>query len=215
LTAGRRRAGVQGVQRFVQDLDGAGRKCLILLLAWCLLIPGASAEERPTWPELAQGESAVWIDAGGAAYWLTERSPLADLAPFVLGVGYGYRIGRARLSWRVRLLASLGRRRARFVQGDLLSVERVYDVGRWRPYWRVALGFGLDLEGAVRALGKDGYFNDDNGAAGGLSLAHGWGLDAFVADSTFLRLEVSASVHGGAGRIGVLSSATLGAGRTF
>jgi hypothetical protein len=207
--AARRVFGPPGVARFV----------LTVSLVAALTVGAARAEEAPegpTYPELAGGESSLWIDVGGVAGWFTDRAPLSAFSPLVLGVGYGHRVGVVRLGWRVHVLSNPGGdRKLRFLYGDLLSLERVYGEGTWRPYWRVALGFALDLEGEGATLGDEGYFNAASGAAGGLGLAHGWGLDAFVSDAWFVRTEATLRVHGAAGRTGVLWAGHLGVGRTF
>ena len=193
---------------------------MLSLLACLVLCGGAAAqtpeEVIPAYPEEAEGETAVWVDAAGVAGWVTERSPVGAFAPVVAGLGVSHRVGVARLAWRVHLLTAFGEAGPlRFVYGDLLSIERVHGEGWWRPYWRVALGFGLDLEGGGVKLGADGYFNEDSGAAGGLALTGGVGFDAFFTDALFLKLDATARVHGGVGRNGVLGVAHLGVGRTF
>jgi len=166
-----------------------------------------------TYPEEADGETAVWADLGGAAFWLTDRAPAGDFAPVVVGVGVSHQVGVARLAWRVQLLTAVDQGRPlRFVHGDLLSVERVYGEGRFRPYWRVGVGFGFDLEGERLQLGDDGYFNAENGASGGLAASAGAGVDLPVTGGLFLKLDGSARAYGGAGRSGVLLVSNLGAG---
>lgn len=165
-----------------------------------------------TFPELADGRSIIWLDAVGVAWWATERAPLADFAPLVAGVGYGHRIGEARLAWRADFFTTPGDRRLAFIYADLLSVENVLDQGTVRPWWRVALGVGLDLVGEHVGLGTTGYFNDRSGASAGIGLAHGWGVDWFVDDAFFLRFEVDGRLYGGAGRIGLFPAAHAGFG---
>lgn len=203
-------------------IDGPRRVARFVLtvgLAMALSVGAARAAEAPdgpTYPELAGGESSLWIDVGGVAGWFTDRAPLSAFSPLVLGVGYGHRVGVVRLGWRVHLLSNPGGdRKLRFLYGDLLSLERVYGEGTWRPYWRLALGFALDLAGEGASLGDEGYFNAASGAAGGLGLAHGWGLDAFVSDAWFVRTEATLRVHGAAGRTGVLWAGHLGVGMIF
>lgn len=179
--------------------------------------PAVDPAEDPssaTYPELADGESIVWIDVAGVGGWFTDRAPLASFAPLVVGLGYGHRIGPVRLAWRAHLLSTVGEdaRPLKFLYADLLSVERVYGEGRWRPWWRIALGLALDLVGTRKSLTDEKYFNASNGAAGGVGLTHGWGLDAFVTDAVFLRTEADLRVHGGAGRTGVLWTGRLGVG---
>ena len=212
----------------VQDL-AAQRPCFAAaalarsVLFWGALAGFATAgraedgPDGPTYPELAAGESSVWVDLGGVAGWLTDRAHLASFAPIAVGFGFGHRVGVVRLAWRLHLFSDAGGDRPlKFLFGDLLSIERVYGEGRWRPYWRVALGFGVDLRGATDAsCGGDGYFNADNGASGGLALTHGWGLDAFVTERWFVRGEAALRVHGAAGPTGVLWGGHLGVGLTF
>lgn len=169
------------------------------------------------YPEEADGESALWVDLGGVGGWLTTRSPLPGWTPLVLGVGYAHRLGEGRLAWRLHVFSgALGDRSMTFIYGDLISIERLLAVGRLRPWWRVALGFGLDLEGGDRfSLGDEGYFNTTSGAQGGLGLTAGAGVDAFITDGWFMRVELDARVHGGAGRTGVMGATHLGTGITF
>jgi hypothetical protein len=189
---------------------------LVLLLACALPIyANASRTEAPlpSYPEEADGVTSVWADLGGVGWWATERAPVGDLAPVVVGVGVSHQVGVARLAWRVQLLTAVDQARPlRFLYGDLLSIERVYGEGRLRPYWRVAAGFGFDLEGERLKLGDDGYFNDKNGAAGGLAVAGGGGFDLDVAGGVFVKLDATARVHGGAGRRGLLLMSQLAAG---
>lgn len=198
------------------------RKCLIslgLLLASALLSPSVVRAEEPpppaTFPHERHGENTLVLDFAGAGFWVTERAPLSRFAPIHAGLTYGHRIDMARVGSRLGLLMNPLDADAPvlFVMGDLVSIERVFrEATSFRPYWRVALGFVLDLRGPKRDLGDEGFFNDDNGAAGGLSLGHGWGFDAFLTDRLFLRAEVDGRVHGGAGRVGVLFGAHTGLG---
>ncbi len=200
----------------VQILDMRRRNPLILLLAWALL-PASNAsgaeEPLPLYPEEADGESALWVDVGGVGQWVTDRAPVGDFAPLVGGLGFSHRVGVARLAWRAQLLSSWEQERPLwFLYVDLLSIERVYDLGAWRPYWRVALGFGLDLEGTSVGLGSDGYFNANSGADAGVALALGGGTDVFLTEALFLKVDVTMRVHGGAGDTGAPAVATLGLG---
>ena len=164
------------------------------------------------------GESSLVLDAAGVGHWVTERSPLPAFAPLQVGLALSHRRGVARIGGRLDLLLNPGDNDLLFLYGDLLSVERVYRIETGvRPYWRIALGFALDLVGAnsTQSLGQMGYFNADNGAAAGISLAHGWGVDAFLTERIFARLEGDARIHGGAGRFGLLFGAHLGVGWTW
>ena len=178
----------------------------------------ARADELPppaAFPHERHGENTLVLDFPGAALWVTERDPQANFAPLHVGLTYGHRIDVARVGSRLGFLLNPLNADAPlvFLMGDLVSIERVYrETSAFRPYWRVALGFVLDLRGPERDLGDEGYFNDDNGAAGGLSLGHGWGFDAFVSERMFLRAELEGRVHGGAGRVGVLFGAHGGVG---
>lgn len=192
---------------------------LVLVLACPVHFFGrAQADELPppaAFPHERHGENTLVLDFPGAGLWVTERAPQTNLAPFHVGLTYGHRIDMARIGSRVGFLLNPLDTGAPlvFLLGDLVSIERVFrETSAFRPYWRVALGFVLDLRGPRRSLGDDGYFNEDNGASGGISLGHGWGFDAFVSERMFLRAEIDGRVHGGAGRIGVLFGAHGGVG---
>lgn len=194
-------------------------KSLTSFVALLLLSPGAPAADElpppPAFPHERHGENTLVLDFAGVGFWATERAPLPRFAPLHAGLTYGHRVDVARIGSRLGVLLNPTASDSPlvFLLGDLVSVERVYrETTSLRPYWRVALGFVLDLRGPKRSLGEEGYFNNDNGAAGGLSLGHGWGLDAFVSERLFLRTEVDARVHGGAGRVGVLFGAHAGLG---
>lgn len=191
-------------------------KSLLLLLAWALPLQAIASRAEaplPSYPEEADGETAVWADLGGVGWWATERAPVGDFAPVAVGLGVSHQVGVARLAWRVQLLTSFDQGRPlRFLYGDLLSVERVYGEGRVRPCWRIAAGFGFDLEGERLQLGDDGYFNNENGAAGGLAVAAGGGLDVKVGGGVFVKLDATARIHSGAGRRGLLLVSQVGAG---
>ncbi len=169
-------------------------------------------------PHEMRGENSLVVELAGVSTWVTQRRPQSDFSPVGFGLAYGHRVGVARVGSRLGVALnplSDGPALA-FLAGDLVSIERVYRVDRaLRPYWRVALGFVLDLTGPRRALGEEGYFNADNGAAGGLSLGHGWGVDAFFHDAFFARLEADARLHGGAGRVGLMFGGHLGLGYVF
>lgn len=178
---------------------------------------GAPAPEAG-FPHELHGENALVVELAGVGAWVTKRSPQRAFSPLGFGLAYGHRVGVARVGSRLGVaLSPFGDGPSlAFLTGDLVSIERVYREGRTvRPYWRVALGFALDLTGPRRDLGDEGYFNADNGAAGGLSLGHGWGLDAFFDDTFFARLEVDARLHGGAGRVGLLFGSHFGLGFVF
>jgi hypothetical protein len=68
------------------------------------------------------------------------------------------------------------------------------------------------LEGERLKLGDDGYFNEENGPAGGFAVTGGGGLDVFFSDAVFAKLEGTSRMYGGAGRSGVLFVSTLGVG---
>ncbi|MEZ4469200.1 MAG: hypothetical protein R3F60_00040 [bacterium] len=170
----------------------------------------ARAETRLRYADEADGTSALWVDVGGYARWITERAPLDAGAPLVLGLGYSHALDAVRLSWRAQLLTGPGETAPRFAVVDFVGLERLLADGAVRPWWRLALGFGLDLRGTRRDLGASGYFNADNGAAAGLSVAAGAGMDVALAGPVALRLEASLRVHGAAGRTGVLG--IVGAG---
>ncbi len=201
------------------------RKSLILLVAWSLLFPVSALAETPGESSAdfdtaegkePPGETSFILDVPGFGYWPTERDPLPQLVPLQFGLQVAQRKGLARISGRLDCLLSPGGERVVALVGDLLSIERVYRVAhRVRPYWRVSLGFVLDLSGPKRSLGDQGFFNADNGAAGGPALAHGWGVDIFVGESVFVRFEGNARVYGGAGRTGLLLGAQGGVGWVF
>ena len=185
------------------------RNLLISLLAWAVLCPTTSAAQP------ADSQREVWLEPAGCATWFTTRAPLDDASCRMLGVGFAWREGTARLAWRAHLVGGDDERVARFVYGDLVSLERVYvgDGVEW--FWRVALGFGLDLRGEEVGLGTTGYFNGENGASGGLGLAHGWGFDLRAPDGVFVRGAADLRVYGAAGRTGVIGTIGLGVGRAW
>ena len=187
------------------------RRC-VLGFALALALLGGPAAAQPTYPERAGGESQLSFESG-VVHWLTARAPLAGLAPVAVGVGYGHRIGRARLAWRLQWITdAFADRPVSFVHVDLLSVEKLWAEGSIRPYWRFALGAGIDLVGDAVKLGSDGYFNEENGASAGLSLSFGWGLDLMITDTVFARMETIGRVYGGAGRTGVTAGLSGGVG---
>jgi len=208
------------------------RKLLISLTviqAFVLQIPlsrAASTAPEPAGPPVPatgfphemRGENSLVVELARVSTWVTERRPQNDFSPVGFGLAYGHRVGVARVGSRLGVALnplSDGPSLA-FLSGDLVSIERVYrEEQALRPYWRVALGFVLDLTGPRRGLGDEGYFNADNGAAGGLALVHGWGIDAFFHDAVFARMEVDARLHGGAGRIGLVFGGHLGLGYVF
>lgn len=174
---------------------------------------GAASDPGPTYLPLTDGQLLLWLEPAGAAWWATSRHPLGDRA-LVTGLGVARAAGPARLAWRVHL-AHEGPLdgTVRFLMVDFLSFERVYRPGTaLRPWWRLGLGFGLDLKGDQVDLGGDGYFNPANGASGGLMVGHGWGLDAWLGERWFLRIEANARAHVGAGRNGLLFGGALGVG---
>jgi hypothetical protein len=190
-----------------------------LLLTCGSAVAGAAPGDPPpgpTYPEIAGGEHLVWIEPAGFAAWVTERSPLPATAPVVVGLGYGHRVGVVRLAWRAHLVTTGDLEELAFVYADLVSIERVYNAdGAVRPWWRVGLSFALDLVGPTRGIGTTGYFNQDNGAAGGVGLAHGWGLDFMLGGGWLVRTEAAARLHGAAGRTGIFGAGHLGVGRVF
>ena len=182
--------------------------------------------------EEGDGQSELTIDAGGVGYWLTPRAPLSRFTPVLLGLGLAHRMGPARVGGRAQILFSPGETgpgengpgengpgddEVAFLWVNFLEIDRVFrSESRIRPYGRGALGFGLDLRGPVASLGGAGYFNDDNGAAAGLALSHGWGVDVQVTDGgLFFRTEADARVYGGAGRVGVVVGLHTGLGLSF
>ena len=172
--------------------------------------------------EEGDGQSELTIDAGGVGYWLTPRAPLSRFTPVLLGLGLAHRMGPARVGGRAQILFSPGENgpgddEVAFLWVNFLEIDRVFrSESRIRPYGRGALGFGLDLRGPVASLGGAGYFNDDNGAAAGLALSHGWGVDVQVTDGgLFFRTEADARVYGGAGRVGVVVGLHTGLGLSF
>jgi hypothetical protein len=184
-------------------------------LAFGLVLLWGSAAAQPTYPEGAQGESQISLETG-VVHWLTARAPLAGFAPVAVGVGFGHRIGRARLAWRLQWITdAFADRPVSFVHVDLLSVEKLFSEGSLRPYWRIALGAGIDLVGDAVNLGSDGYFNRENGASAGLSLSFGSGLDVMITDGVFARVEAIGRVHGGAGRTGVTAGLNGGVGLAY
>jgi hypothetical protein len=180
---------------------------------------GARAASTPglTYAEEGDGEHVVWADVAGFAWWATDRAPLSDQASVVFGVGYGHRIGPARLAWRVHAhLDPVSDRPLTFLYLDFLSVERVYDLRAWRPFWRVGFGLGLDLVGdGRRSFGENAFFNEENGASGGVGLTAGGGADWFASEAWFLRAAVDGRGYIGAGRSGAMATGLLGMGWVF
>lgn len=180
--------------------------------------------EGPLYPEEGAGETTLWLDLGGVGYWLTERAPLADLTPLSFGIGLAHQMGPARLAWRAHLYQTLpgDDRPANYLYVDFLSIEYVFSESALRPWLRGGVGFGLDLEdsgeeidGRDPSLGDDGYFNDDNGATGGFGLTLGAGLDAYVSEMWFVRIDAVVRAQGGAGRGGVMTGSHAGVGVKF
>lgn len=207
----------------VEKGQGIGKIFRAGLVVWVCLFAAQpsrahaepSSRRAPTYPEIGGGTSSFWIDAGPAG-WTSDRAPLASRTPTSIGFGYAHRIDTVRLAWRAHLLTGASDDRPlRFVYVDFVSVERVWRGGIIEPYYRFAVGFGLDLKGANRDLGSAGYFNAGNGAAGGIGLAHGWGIDWRLGASFFLKTEADVRAYGGVGRSGLLLSARGGAGFSF
>lgn len=191
-----------------------------LLGVLLLGLPGAPlAQAEPTDAARAVGDvrgvdHMVWLDAGGLGRWFTDRAPIVDQTPLVVGLGYAATRRRARFSWRLDLYADPGEPAPRFIYGDLLSIDRLLVDGPLQPWWRIAFGFGLDLVGTGANLGANGYFNAANGATAGMGLTHAWGVDWTIGDLV-LRAEVGARAYGGAGRTQVMAMGQLGIGYVF
>ena len=157
----------------------------------------------------------VWINAGGYGHWFTDRAPLTDGTPIVLGLGYATTRRHARLSWRAELYTGSAQGATpQFLYVDLFSADRLLAEGPLRPWWRIGFGFGLDLVGTTKDLGANGYFNADNGPSAGLGLTHAWGLDWEISDIV-LRAEVGVRAYGGAGRTQAMAQGMLGVGYVF
>ena len=176
---------------------------------------GQAPVTGPDYLEEIPGESTLILDFGGVGGWVTDRAPASGFTPMVLGVGFGHRVGTARLAWRLHLFQGVGDAPLSFIYADFVSVEQVLAEGTLRPYWRLAVGFGLDLVGDHQSLGTQGYFNADNGASAGMGLAHGWGVDIFMGTAWFLRIEATVRLYTGTGRSGVLLSSHLGLGYAY
>jgi len=187
----------------------------ILGVFLALSLTHGGAEAKPTYPEMADGESLFWTESG-ATQWLTSRGPLTDFAPVSLAVGYGHRIGLARLAWRIQWITdAYADGPVSFLHVDFLSVERLWFEGSVRPFTRLALGVGLDLAGDTVDLGSDGYFNEENGASAGLSLTLGTGLDLMLTDHVFMRFDIAGRMHGGAGKTGLSAAFNGGVGFAY
>jgi len=173
----------------------------------------APAPTGPTYMELGHGDTQLWFDLAAAGHWFTPRAPLASTAPWGFGVALAHRIGPVRVGGRADALVDPRDWALAFLAVDFVAVERVYRLETAvRPFWRLALGFGLDLVGARKSLGAEGYFNAANGSAAGVSVAHAWGLELFVGPRVFVRPELGVRAHTGAGRGGFLTEGRLGVG---
>jgi len=185
----------------------------------------APPEVIPLYPEEADGESSLWLDIGGYGMWFTDRAPLTPSTPLAFGLGFAHRVGPARLGWRAHVFYGLpGDDPLLFVYVDLLSVDYVFSEGRLRPWARGAVGLGLDLADSGAdlgapygnpSLGDDGYFNEENGPAGGFGITAGGGLDAYITETWFARIEAAIRAHGGAGRTGVMAVTHAGVGLSW
>ena len=208
----------------VQKWDTSGRsrpEWLVLALACVMQCPAPAwaedaspaAPKGPTYMELGHGDTQLWLDLASAGHWFTPRAPLDATAPWGFGLALAHRIGPVRVGGRADALVDPVDWSLAFLAVDFLSVERVYRAETSvRPFWRLALGFGLDLVGARKSLGDDGYFNAANGAAAGVSVAHAWGIELFVGPRVFIRPELGVRAHTGAGRGGFLTEGRLGVG---
>ena len=184
----------------------------------CISVTSASAsspgEPQLVYAEEGEGISTFFLSVG-PMNWLTQRDPLAPGVPTAITVGYGHQIGQGRLAWRASWAQLGAQEPIRFIYIDLLSIESIWQAGPLRPFGRTALGVGLDLIGERLTLGQDGYFNAENGASGGFGLTAGAGLDWMVTNTLFARIEGDIRTYGGAGRMGVLWSASAGLGVEF
>lgn len=157
----------------------------------------------------------IWINAGGYGHWFTDRDPLADGTPVVLGLGYATTRRHARLSWRAELYTGANQGATpQFLYVDLFSADKLLADGPVRPWWRIAFGFGLDLVGTSKGLGANGYFNADNGPSAGVGLTHAWGVD-WELGNVVLRAEAGVRAYGGAGRTQAMAQGLLGVGYVF
>ena len=165
----------------------------------------------PQYAEEANGTSAIWVQTGPLG-WLTDHRPLAEFMPLNTSVAFSHQIGHGRLAWRVSLAHREGTDATTFLNLDFFGAERVYVAGPFRPFIGFAFGMGLDLQGAGLSLGDDGYFNETNGASGGLAVAGMTGADVRFGSRYFLRIESSLRAYGGAGRTGLIWTAQSGLG---
>jgi hypothetical protein len=185
-----------------------------ILALFACVFPGVAWSEpaSPQYAEEADGTSSLWVQMGPVG-WLRDRGPLTDLVPMAGTVGFSHQIGQGRLAWRATLAhREMGDASVSFVYLDFISVERVFGDGMIRPFGRVALGFGLDLQGLNLSLGDDGYFNEDNGATGGLGVTFGSGMDVRLGAQFYWRVEGGIRAYGGVGQTGVLWDAQTGFG---
>ena len=178
-----------------------------------LAAPTERAQPTPglQYAEEAAGTSALWAQTGPQG-WLTDHRPLAEFIPLSVTLGYSHQIGLGRLAWRASIAQTGGADATRFVSLDFIGAERVYSEGPVRPFLGFAFGMSLDLKAQRLSLGDDGYFNESNGATGGLGLAAISGADVRLGSRMFLRVEGRLRVYGGAGRTSVIWSAQSGLG---
>lgn len=178
--------------------------------------PSKGIEQTPglKYAEEADGTSSIWAQAGPMG-WLTEHAPLAKFAPVNIALGFSHQIGAGRLAWRASLAQTGGDDAIRFLSLDFIGAERVYSTGPLHPFFGFAFGMNLDLKAQRLSLGDDGYFNESNGATGGLALAALAGTDIRLGSGIFLRIEGHLRAYGGAGRTGVIWNAQSGLGMEF
>ena len=78
--------------------------------------------------------------------------------PLTIALGFAHQIGVARLAWRLQLAHDFQDGQTTFISGDLVSVERVFNLDGIRPYGRVGLAIGMDIQSPEGSFGQRGFF---------------------------------------------------------
>lgn len=206
-------------------------RLLARLLAPLLVIAAATAPaaaddapepgDIPLYPEELEGESILWLDVGGYNHWFTDRGPMGEGTPLVLGLGFAYRIGPARLAWGVHVYEALpDDRPMRFLHIDLVGVEYLFTEDWLRPWLRGGLGVGFDLIDSELditnygnpTLGDDAYFTYENGTSAGVTINASAGVDVWFDHHWFVRAEAGFKAFSGVGRPALVFVGHLGPG---
>ena len=161
--------------------------------------------------EETAGQSRVWLSVG-PQYWPQNPASFDRPLSTQFGLGYAYEVGHARLAWHIRLIEDLKTGRRRFISVDLLSIERVFSIGSFKPYYRLALAAATDLAGPKADFGQAEFHNQENGTTGGFGLRAGAGIDWDFNPNVFTRFDCGWALYGGVGRVSSPFSATLAFG---